>query len=38
MASVPLYAKELGGSKCPRRLMVTALTVSALLLRHLFGS
>lgn len=38
MATVPLYAKELGGSNVIAGLMVTALTVSALLFRPLFGS
>ncbi len=37
MATVPLYAKELSGSNVMAGLMVTALTVSALLFRPLFG-
>lgn len=37
MATMPLYAKELGGSNVVAGLMVTALTVSALLFRPVFG-
>ena len=38
MTTVTLYAKELGGSNVMAGLMVTALTVSALFFRPLFGS
>jgi len=38
MATMPLYAKELGGSNVIAGMMVTALTLSALLFRPVFGS
>jgi len=37
MATMPIYAKELGGSNVAAGMMVTALTVSALLFRPIFG-
>lgn len=38
MITVPLYAKELGGSNITAGLMVTVFTISALLFRPLLGS
>ncbi|MEL7655328.1 MAG: MFS transporter [Bacillota bacterium] len=38
MATMPLYAKELGGSNVTAGMMVTAFTISALLFRPIFGS
>lgn len=38
MATMPLYAKELGGSNVIAGMMVTAFTISALLFRPIFGS
>lgn len=37
MATMPLYIRELGGSNVAAGMMVTALTVSALLFRPIFG-
>ncbi len=38
MTTMPLYAMELGGSNVIAGLMITALTISALLFRPVFGS